>query len=104
MNIKITDQNFGEYQALNKPMMIDFFAQWCGPCKRMAPIVEDLANKYDGQVIVGKVDVDDSVELSTQFGIRNIPTILFFKNGEVVDKVVGAIPASELESKLQSIL
>ena len=70
----------------------------------MAPIVEDLANKYDGQVIVGKVDVDDSVELSTQFGIRNIPTILFFKNGEVVDKVVGAIPASELESKLQSIL
>ena len=74
------------------------------PCKRMAPIVEDLANKYDGQVIVGKVDVDDSVELSTQFGIRNIPTILFFKNGEVVDKVVGAIPASELESKLQSIL
>ena len=84
--------------------MIDFSAQWCGPCKRMAPIVEDLANKYDGQVIVGKVDVDDSVELSTQFGIRNIPTILFFKNGEVVDKVVGAIPASELESKLQSIL
>ena len=104
MDIVITDQNFGEYQALNKPMMIDFFAQWCGPCKRMAPIVEDLANKYDGQVIVGKVDVDDSVELSTQFGIRNIPTILFFKNGEVVDKVVGAIPASELESKLQSIL
>ena len=104
MDIEITDPNFGEYQALNKPMMIDFFAQWCGPCKRMAPIVEDLANKYDGQVIVGKVDVDDSVELSTQFGIRNIPTILFFKNGEVVDKVVGAIPASELESKLQSIL
>ena len=104
MDIEITDQNFGEHQALNKPMMIDFSAQWCGPCKRMAPIVEDLANKYDGQVIVGKVDVDDSVELSTQFGIRNIPTILFFKNGEVVDKVVGAIPASELESKLQSIL
>ena len=104
MDIEITDQNFVESQALNKPMMIDFFAQWCGPCKRMAPIVEDLANKYDGQVIVGKVDVDDSVELSTQFGIRNIPTILFFKNGEVVDKVVGAIPASELESKLQSIL
>ena len=104
MDIETTDQNFGEYQALNKPMMIDFSAQWCGPCKRMAPIVEDLANKYDGQVIVGKVDVDDSVELSTQFGIRNIPTILFFKNGEVVDKVVGAIPASELESKLQSIV
>ncbi len=104
MEIEITDQNFAEYAAQGKPMMIDFSAEWCGPCKRMAPIVEELARKYDGQVIVGKVDVDECPELSAQFGIRNIPTILFIKNGEVADKTVGAIPAASVEEKLQAIL
>lgn len=104
MEIEITDLNFAEYEALDKPMAIDFSAEWCGPCKRMAPIVEALAEKYDGKVIVGKVDVDESPELSARFGIRNIPTILFFKNGEVVDKTVGAIPAADVEAKLQALL
>lgn len=104
MEIEITDQNFAEYAAQNKPMMIDFSAEWCGPCKRMAPIVKALAEKYGEQVIVGQVDVDESTELSAQFGIRNIPTILFFKNGEVVNKTVGAIPATEVEEKLKAIL
>jgi len=104
MEIEITDLNFAEYAALDKPMAIDFSAEWCGPCKRMAPIVEALAEKYDGKVIVGKVDGDESPELSARFGIRNIPTILFFKNGEVVDKTVGAIPAADVEAKMQALL
>ncbi len=104
MEIEITDLNFAEYAALDKPMAIDFSAEWCGPCKRMAPIVEALAEKYDGKIIVGKVDVDESPELSARFGIRNIPTILFFKNGEVVDKTVGAIPAADVEAKMQALL
>ena len=104
MEIEITDLNFAEYAALDKPMAIDFSAEWCGPCKRMAPIVEALAEKYDGKIIVGKVDVDESPELSARFVIRNIPTILFFKNGEVVDKTVGAIPAADVEAKMQALL
>ena len=90
MEIEITDLNFAEYAALDKPMAIDFSAEWCGPCKRMAPIVEALAEKYDGKIIVGKVDVDESPELSARFGIRNIPTILFFTN--------------DVEAKMQALL
>lgn len=84
--------------------MIDFSATWCGPCKKMAPIIEELGKKYDGRIIVGKVDVDENPEITSQFGIRNIPTILFFKDGQVVDKTVGAIPANDVEAKMEKLL
>jgi thioredoxin 1 len=83
---------------------MDFWATWCGPCKKVAPLVEELASEYEGQAIVGKVNVEDEDDLASQFGIRNIPTILFIKNGEVVDKQVGACPKSVLEDKLKALL
>ena len=104
MEIVITDQNYSEYASQKKPMMIDFSATWCGPCKKMAPIIEELGKKFDGQIIVGKVDVDDNPEITSQFGIRNIPTILFFKDGQVVDKTVGAIPATEVVARMEKLL
>lgn len=104
MALAITDSNFEELMAEGKPMMVDFWATWCGPCKKIGPYVEELAQQYEGQAIIGKVDVDDNDQLAIRFGIRNIPTILFFRNGEIVDKQVGAAPKAALEAKLQSIL
>lgn len=100
----ITDANFEELAAQGKPMVLDFWATWCGPCKKVAPIVESLAADYEGQAIIGKVDIEESEDLTMRFGVRNIPTILFIKNGEVVDKQVGAAPRATLEEKLKSIL
>jgi thioredoxin 1 len=102
--MEITSQNFNELIAQGKPVMVDFWATWCGPCKKVAPLVEELATEYEGQAIIGKVNVEEEDDLVAQFGIRNIPTILFFKDGAVVDKVVGAVPKSELEGKLKAIL
>lgn len=102
--MEITSQNFQELLAQNKPVVMDFWATWCGPCKKVAPLVEELASEYEGQAIVGKVNVEDEDDLASQFGIRNIPTILFIKNGEVVDKQVGACPKSVLEDKLKTLL
>jgi thioredoxin 1 len=102
--MEITSQNFNELIAQGKPVMVDFWATWCGPCKKIAPLVEELATEYEGKAIIGKVNVEDEDDLVAQFGVRNIPTILFFKDGEVVDKVVGAVPKSELESKLKALL
>lgn len=100
----ITDANFEELAALGKPMVLDFWATWCGPCKKIAPIIEALANDYEGQAIIGKVDIEESEDLAMKFGIRNIPTVLYIKNGEVVDKQVGAAPRPTLEEKLKGIL
>ena len=85
-------------------MVLDFWATWCGPCRKIAPIIEELAKDYEGQAIIGKVNIEESPELTDQFGIRNIPTILYIKNGEVVDKQVGAAPRPVLEEKLKGIL
>ena len=105
MATEITDSNFQEkVMESDKISMIDFWAEWCGPCRMVSPIVEELAKDYDGQVFVGKVNVDNNPNVSMKFGIRNIPTILFIKNGEVVDKQVGAVPKSVLEQKLKSHL
>lgn len=104
MEVEITDQNYTEYLSQDKPMIIDFWAVWCGPCKRMSPIVEALAQKYDGRVIVGKVDVDENPEITAKYGIRNIPTILYISGGEVVDKTVGAVPAASVEQKIEALL
>jgi len=103
MAIQITDANFEEVVLKSdKPVLVDFWAEWCGPCRMVGPIVEEISKDYDGKAIVGKVDVDNNPNISMQFGIRNIPTILFFKGGKVVDKQVGAVPKNVLEGKLNA--
>lgn len=105
MAIEITDANFEEIvMKSDKPVLLDFWAEWCGPCRMVGPIVEEISNDYDGKAVVGKVDVDSNPGISAKFGIRNIPTILFFKNGEVVDKQVGAVPKAALAEKLDAQL
>ncbi len=101
MAIEITDSNFDEVVLKSdKPVLVDFWAEWCGPCRMVGPIVEELANEYEGKAVIGKVNVDENPNISIQFGIRNIPALLFFKNGEVVDKQIGAVPKSVLADKL----
>jgi len=102
---EITDSNFrAKVLNGNKVSVIDFWAEWCGPCRAVAPIIEELAKEYDGKALIGKVNVDENPEVSAGFGIRNIPTILFIKGGEVVDKQVGAVPKHVLEQKLKAHL
>ena len=100
----ITESTFDGLLAQGKPMVVDFWATWCGPCKKIGPYIEQLAEKYADQVVVGKVDVDDNDELAMRFGVRNIPTVLFIKDGQVVDKQIGAAPLAMLEEKIQKIL
>ena len=104
MALQITDANFDELLASGKPLVVDFWATWCGPCKKIAPEIEALAQEYEGQAIIGKCDVDSNDALTGKFGVRNIPTALCFKYGEVVDKQVGAAPKSVFEDKLKAIL
>ena len=100
----ITDANYAEFLEAGMPFVIDFSATWCGPCKKIAPIIDELADEYEGKVVIGKCDVDDNDELTSRFGIRNVPTVLFIKNGEVVDKHVGAAPKSEFVNKIEGLL
>ncbi len=105
MALELTDSNFDEVVLKSdKPVLVDFWAEWCGPCRMVAPIVSEIATEYDGKAVVGKLDVDSNPEVATRYGIRNIPTILFFKNGEVADKQVGAVPKSVLTSKIEGLL
>jgi thioredoxin len=105
MALELTDSNFEEKVIKSdKVAVIDFWAAWCGPCKIVGPFVEQLAQEYDGQAVIGKVDVDQNPGVAMKYGIRNIPTILFIKNGEVVDKQVGAVPKNVLEAKLKQHL
>ena len=103
MALEITDSNFQE-TVLNsdKPVIVDFWAEWCGPCRMIGPIIEDLGKEFDGKVVVGKVNVDFNPGITARYGIRNIPTVLFFKGGEVVDKQVGAVPRQIFMNKLQA--
>ena len=100
--IEITDANFDEIIKSEKPLLVDFWAEWCGPCKMIGPMVEEIAGEYDGKAIIGKVDVDSNPIVAGKFGIRSIPTLLYFKNGEIVDRQVGAVPKSILAQKLEA--
>jgi thioredoxin 1 len=102
--IEITDANFEEIIKSEQPILVDFWAEWCGPCKMIGPLVEELAGDYEGKAIIGKVDVDSNPGVAQAFGIRSIPTLLFFKGGEIVDKQVGAVPKSVLSQKLDAQL
>jgi thioredoxin 1 len=102
---EITDANFQQEIADNGGLsMVDFWAAWCGPCRLIAPFVEQLADEYTGQVKVGKLDVDANKRTAAQFGVRSIPTVLFFRGGKVVDQVVGAVPKPVLDRKIQELL
>lgn len=100
----ITDQNYQEVVAKGLPLVLDFSATWCGPCKKVAPIMDEIAEEYAGKVIVGKCDVDECEDLAMEYGIRNVPTVLYIKDGAVVDKQVGAATKSVFVEKLQAIL
>lgn len=104
MEITATNENFKEIISGNQLVLVDFWATWCGPCRMLGPTVEAVAKEYDGKVTVVKCNVDDCEDLSMQFGIRNIPTLLFFKDGQVVDKLVGNVPKAEITSRLDAIL
>ena len=104
MEVKLTNENFEELKNGNLPFVVDFWATWCGPCRMIAPIVEELAKEYDGKIVVGKCDVEEADDVAMEFGIRNIPTILFFKDGKVVDKHVGAVAKAKLQEKFEALL
>ncbi len=105
MALELTDANFDEIVLKSdKPVLVDFWAEWCGPCRVIGPIVNEIAEDYKDRVIVGKLDVDNNPGVSNKYGIRNIPTVLFFKNGQVADKQVGAVPKGNLVNKVEALL
>ena len=104
MALEITDANAKSVLSEGKPVVIDFWAPWCGPCKMVGPIIEELAKEYEGQVVIGKCDVDENADLPAEYGIRNIPTVLFFKNGEIVDKQVGAVSKEVFDAKTKALI
>ncbi|MBN1388829.1 MAG: thioredoxin [Bacteroidales bacterium] len=104
MALHVNDSNFEEIVLQSdKPVMVDFWAEWCGPCRMIAPFVEEISKDYEDRALVAKCDVDDSPGVAARFGIRNIPTVLFFKNGEVADKQVGAVPKANFVTKLEAL-
>ena len=104
MEVQITSENFESLKNGQLPLVVDFWATWCGPCRMIAPVIAELAKEYDGRITVGKCDVEENEDLAMGYGIRNIPTILFFKGGQMVDKLVGAVNKAKLDEKFQSIL
>jgi thioredoxin 1 len=103
MALEITDSNFKELISAGKPVVVDFWAEWCGPCRMIGPLIEELAETYKDQVVIGKVNVDENEELPVEFGIRSIPTVLFFKDGKLADKQVGATTKASLEEKIKKL-
>ena len=104
MAFVFNDENLKQEIASGKPVVVDFWATWCGPCRMIAPIVEELAAQYDGQVLIGKYDVDDGADMAAEYGVRNIPTLLFFKDGQLVDRNVGSTTRETLEQKIKALL
>jgi thioredoxin 1 len=105
MALEITDQSFEEVVLKSeKPVLVDFWAAWCGPCRMVGPIIEEISNDYEGRAVVGKVDVDANQEFAAKYGVRNIPTVLVFQNGEVVGRQVGVAPKATYEEAINSLL
>ena len=104
MALQITDANFEELVNSGKPMVLDFWAEWCGPCRMVSPIIDELATEYEGRVTIGKMNVDENDDVVGRFGIRNIPTVLFFKDGKMVYKVVGATAKDKFVEKIEAML
>ena len=103
MEQTITSENFESLKDGGQPLVVDFWATWCGPCRMVGPIISELAEQYNGRITVGKCDVEDNEELAVKFSIRNIPTILFFKDGQLVDKMVGAQPKAKIQEKFEAL-
>jgi thioredoxin 1 len=104
MEVQITNENFEGYRNGELPLVVDMWAPWCGPCRMLGPVISELAEDYDGKIVVGKCDVDENEDVAMEFGIRNIPTVLFFKGGQLVDKFVGAASKSTLDEKFRALL
>ena len=104
MAFNFTDENTKELIESGQPLVIDFWATWCGPCMRLAPIIDQLATEYEGKVLIGKYNVDEESDMSTEFGIRSIPTLLFFKDGELKGQLIGGSSKSEVEAKVNELL
>lgn len=104
MEVIVTDNNAKEFMSSELPIVLDFSATWCGPCRQLAPIIEELAKEYDGRIAVGKCDIEEAVDLTDEYNIRNVPTVLFIKNGEVVDKFVGSKSKSDVQKKFEALL
>lgn len=104
MEVVITNENFGSLKNGELPLLVDFWAEWCGPCKMISPILSQLAEEYDGKIVIGKCNVEECEDIAAEYGIRNIPTLLFFKGGQMVDKFVGAGNKAKLQEKIEANL
>ena len=104
MTVEVTADNFEQLKNGDKPFVVDLWATWCGPCRMVGPIMEERSNEYDGKIVVGKCDIEANEDIPMQYGVRNIPTVLFFKNGQLVDKFVGAAAKSKFQEKFDKLL
>ena len=104
MAVNVTNDNAKEFMATELPIVLDFSATWCGPCKQLAPIIDELSKEYEGRIAVGKCDIEEADDLTAEYGIRNVPTVIFIKNGEVVDKFVGSKSKGDVQAKFEALL